>query len=86
MVDHTTGWLEFARAKNQASKFVTELFHTDWLCRFLLYDKTGDKFQKRLHDYKIVPKPATEREKRQRKKSHLLMADMERTKLFEGAN
>ena len=96
IVDRATAWPEFAAAKRFTSAYVTELFDSEWLCRYprpvtVIHDNggefTGNEFQELLQSYGIEAHPTTVKNPRANsiaERVHLTMADMLRCTIFEG--
>ena len=84
IIDRATAWPEFVAAKRFTSAYVTELFDSEWFCRYprpviVIHDNggefTGNEFQEFLQSYSA--NSIAER-------VYLTMADMLRCTIFEG--
>ena len=96
IVDRATAWPEFKAAKRFTSTHVSELFDSEWLCRYprsttVIYDNggefTGNEFQELQQSYGITVLPTTVKNPRATsvaERVHLTVTDMLRCTIFEG--
>ena len=96
IVDWATAWPEFVAAKRFTFAYVTELFDSEWICRYprpitVIHDNgsefAGNEFQELLQSYGIEAVPTTVKNPRANsiaERVHLIMVNILYYTIFEG--
>ena len=98
IIDRATSWPEIIPAQSKDSQVISELFDSEWLCRYprpvrVIHDNgsefIGMEFQEMLSSYGIKSSPTSVKNPKGNaivERMHLTAGDMLRTAEFEGNN